>query len=421
MSLISENTLHGIVSHLAVITGRITGILPFSHLARVSGLFYARNLILAMILLPVITLSCTGEGRLAEPFRPENKEINHARGFDIEESGDFTFLTVHNPWQGAGHVTFRYVLAGRDTDTGLLPPEMSGIPVIRTPVASVICLSTTHIAMLDLIGETNTIVAVSGGEYIFNEIVRSRLENGELPDIGYDMNLDYERILELSHDVILAYGVDQEAVAWLDRLQGLGLNVVMIGEYLEDSPLGQAEWVKFVARLFGKQKLAEEKFGDIEEEYMELAQLAASKKARPVVMSGLPWRGSWFVPGGNSHFSRLITDAGGRYLWSGNPGRDNFPVGLERVLEQASVADYWINTGSALSLSDIENTDKRLAGLKPCRNGKVYNNNARLNRSGGNDYWESGIVNPHIILRDLIHILHPPALPEHEPLYYRQL
>lgn len=421
MSLISEITSQNVVSNLAIITGLITGLLVVFSPSGITGLFASRKGIPAMMLLSVIALSCAGEDRTADQFMPENKEITHARGFDIEESGSFTLLTVHNPWQGAGRVTFSYVLAGRDADPGLIPPEMSGIPVIRTPVTSVICLSTTHIAMLDLIGATNSIVAVSGGEYIFHEELRSRMENGELPDIGYDMNLDYERILELSPDVVLAYGVDQEATAWLERLQRLGIKVVMIGEYLEDSPLGQAEWVKFVARLFGKQKLAEEKFSEIEKEYMELVQLAATTDDKPVVMSGLPWRGSWFVPGGDSHFARMISDAGGRYLWGGNKGRENFPVGLESVLEQATVADYWINTGSALSLSDIENTDKRLAGLRPYRNDKVYNNNARLNRSGGNDYWESGIINPQIILRDLILILHPPLLPEHEPFYYRQL
>ena len=348
--------------------------------------------------------------------------IYHAGGFAIEESGDFTILSVINPWQGASDLVFRYVLASRDSDTGdELFLDGNKVPVIRTPVSSVICLSTTHIALLDFIDETASIVAVSGGDFIYNSGIRERREQGDLPGIGYDLNLNYERILDLNPEVIFAYGVDAEAAAWLDRLRDLGMNVILIGEYLENSPLAQAEWVKFVARLFEKQDMAAEKFSSMEKEYMQLAGLAAASGQKPVVMSGLPWRNSWFVPGGNSHFARLINDAGGRYLWDNNRGRENFPVDLEKVIEQSATADYWINTGTALSMSDIGGIDKRLTSLRPYRLNNIYNNNARLNQSGGNDYWESGIVNPHLILKDLIHILHPGILPGHEPFYYRQL
>jgi iron complex transport system substrate-binding protein len=382
-------------------------------------LIILRYLFHALFLLAAI--SCTGDGNPAPSFSPSNNQIKHARGFDIIDYEDFTFLAVHNPWQGAGNITLRYVLARHDADTGLLPPEWSGVPVIRVPVRSVICLSTTHLAMLDFIGETGSVAAVPGGDYIFHEGVRDRLGSGELQGIGYDMNLDYERILEIDPDVILAYGVDTEATASLDRLRNLGINVVMIGEYLEGTPLAQAEWVKFIACLFEKQQLASEKFSMIEKEYIDLTRLSSTLENKPVVMSGLPWRGSWFVPGGHSNFARLIADAGGRYLWEDNRARGNFPIDLEKVIEQAVFAEYWINPGAAFSLADIENTDKRLARLRPYRNRSVFNNNARLNPSGGNDYWESGIVSPHLILKDLIHILHPSVLPEHEPFYFRQL
>jgi iron complex transport system substrate-binding protein len=378
-----------------------------------------RSLMYAMILL--VVNSCTGDGNRAPSLIPSNKHIIHARGFDIMEYDGFTLLTVHNPWQGAGNITFRYVLARHDAGTILLPPEWSEAPVIRVPVKSVICLSTTHLAMLEFVGESRSVAAVSGGDLIFNEGIRDRLNSGDLQSIGYDMNLDFERILEIGPDVVLAYGVDTEATAWLDRLQKLGIKVIMIGEYLEGSPLAQAEWVKFIACLFEKQELAAEKFGNIEKEYFELARLASAVENKPAVMSGLPWRGSWFVPGGNSHFARIIADAGGRYLWDGNRARGNIPIDLEKVIEQSIAAEYWINPGAAFSLADIENTDQRLVRLGPFRNSKVFNNNARLSPSGGNDYWESGIVNPHLILRDLIHILHPSVLPGHEPFYFRQL
>jgi iron complex transport system substrate-binding protein len=140
-----------------------------------------------------------------------------------------------------------------------------------------------------------------------------------------------------------------------------------------------------------------------------------------VVLTGLPWRDSWFVPGGDSQLVTLISDAGGRYLFDTNSGRDNFPVSMETVFSKAVEADYWINTGTARSIRDIEKTDPRLAGLRPFLKGTVYNNNARTGEAGGNDFWESGIVNPHLVLKDLINILHPELIDSHQWVYYHKL
>lgn len=376
------------------------------------------------LLIPVLSLflySC-GEDDKVPAGRITGEGTGYARGFDIEVMDGHTMLTAYNPWQGASNVQLRYILVDdKKNIENITPLPEAGDKIIRTPVKSVICLSTTHIAMLDLIGETGAITAVSGGDYIYNPDIRKRLENGELTDIGYDMNLNYERILELGPDIILAYGVGAEAKAWLNRLMELGITVVLIGEYLEDTPLAQAEWVKFVAHLFDKQDLATEKFREIEKDYLELSELSKSAKERPVVMSGLPWRNSWFVPGGNSNFATLISDAGGRYLWEDDPGRENFPVDIENVIDRGSIADYWINTGTALTPADIVNTDPRLSELRPFVLDNLFNNNARLSSRGGNDYWESGTVNPHIVLRDLIHIIHPELLDGHQPVYYRKL
>jgi len=371
-----------------------------------------------IILLVFFFISCHDNSEKNHELRYDNPEVTHAMGFSVEEHDSYHIMRVYNPWQGARDVLFSYVLADYDKE---LPESLPEATLIRTPVRSVICLSTTHIAMLDFIDETAKITAVSGSDYIFNPDVRERIDMGELSDIGYDMNLDYERILELNPDIILAYGVGAEAGAWLNRLNSLGMKVVMTGEYLEGSPLAQAEWVKFIAHLFEKQDIAVERFNKIEKEYLELVELATGAETIPVIMSGLPWRDSWFVPGGRSHFASLVADAGGNYLWGGDSRRENFPVDIENVIDRGSKADYWINIGTVLSKRDIENTDKRLATLRPFRMGNLYNNNVRLNRFGGNDYWESGIVNPHLILRDIIHILHPDLLPGHEPVYYRQL
>ncbi len=396
----------------------INTITAFQFQKYTARLSIGKSAVLIIIIIALSVVACRDNIENISDRRSGNGNIVHARGFDIHEFENYRVLEVYNPWQGARDVLFNYILLQQGQELPAIIPEGK---VIRTPVRSVICLSTTHVALLDFIDETGVITGISGSEFIYNPELREKIDSKELPDIGYDMNLDYERILTLDPDIILAYGVGAEAGAWLDRLRSLGMNVIMVGEYLEGSPLAQTEWVKFIGHLFNKQDIVNEKFTKTESDYIELKRLASDVGNRPVVMSGLPWRENWFVPGGRSHFATLIDHAGGEYLWSGNTRRENFPVNIETVIEKGSAADFWINTGTATKKSEIESSDKRLVTLRPFHTDRVYNNNARLNRYGGNDYWESGIVNPQLILSDMIHILHPELLPDHKPVYYKKL
>ena len=140
-----------------------------------------------------------------------------------------------------------------------------------------------------------------------------------------------------------------------------------------------------------------------------------------MILSGLPWKGAWYVPGGKSFAAQFIKDAGGSYLWDENRSTEALPLDLEMVYEKALKADCWINPGAASSIKDILQVDKRLGGLDVIKTGMVFNNNAVVNINGGNDYWESGVTNPHLILKDLVKIFHPELLPDHNFIYYKKL
>jgi iron complex transport system substrate-binding protein len=135
-------------------------------------------------------------------------------------------------------------------------------------------------------------------------------------------------------------------------------------------------------------------------------------------MTGLPWNEIWYVPGGRSLTAAFIRDAGGRYVWDHLATTDALPMDIEKVYEKAGNADIWINCGNATSLREILAADKRLALFRPVKEKRVYNNDARLNEKGGNDYWESGVLHPDIILQDLQKIFRG----EEEGLvYYRRI
>ena len=125
------------------------------------------------------------------------------------------------------------------------------------------------------------------------------------------------------------------------------------------------------------------------------------------------------MPGGNSYVSNVIADAGANYLWSDHPGTGGIQIDFEAVYAKGISADYWINPGFASSIADIVGSDERLSDFQAVTYGHVYNSNKRVSRDIANDYWESGIVMPDVILADLVSIFHPKLLPDHELFYYK--
>jgi iron complex transport system substrate-binding protein len=162
-------------------------------------------------------------------------------------------------------------------------------------------------------------------------------------------------------------------------------------------------------------------FDHIAKEYNEISELTFHVRDKPDVMIGLPWKDVWYIPGANSFAAHFIHDAGGSYIWGDKSSNEAIPLSLEAVFEKGKDADIWINPGTAESLKEIIQMDERLSSFQPFKQNRIYNNNRVLNPFGGNDYWESGIMNPQKILADLIKIFHPEIIPEHQFVYYKKL
>ena len=368
-------------------------------------------------------ISCSSRGgqhvtAMPDTFSSDSALVEYARGFTMEKHDGITLLTVSNPWQGAQNVVYRYALCPKDK---VIQDEYASYTLIHTPVERVVCLSTTHVAMLSALGQTASIKALSGTAFVSDTIIRKSIDGGQVVDIGYDQGLNYERIISLHPDVIFAYGVGEEVSGSLARLASLGQQTVFIAEYLERTALGKAEWLKFMAAFYQCEAQAEEKFAAIRDEYLYLCRLVNDGEQKPTILCGLPWQGIWYIPGGETWMAAIIADAGGDYIWKENASRESIPISIETIVHQGSEADLWINTGAARTLAEIRAIDERLSRIKPFHAGAVYNNDARAGIHGGNDFFESGVVNPHIILKDMIKIFHPDLLPDDHLHYYKKL
>ncbi len=350
----------------------------------------------------------------------DNVQSNdYSERFIIEEFEGYSKLTVKNPWQGAKNKNFVYYI-GRDKS--LMPPDIPASGIIISPVKSIVCTSTTHVSMIDTLGGIDLVKAVSGSAFVYNRKMRERINKDKVFDIGYENGYNTELIYSIDPDVVLVYGVGSESASAFSRLINMDVPVLYIADYLEQHPLARAEWIKVYGELLDKKELAENIFRSVRDEYRAVSKTIEDSGREPArVMLGLPFKDKWFVSPGNSYISKLIEDAGGTYLWKDRRSDVSIPMSLEAVCRKALDADIWLNTGTASSLEDIRSVDHRLAELPLISGGLVYNNNKRINNYGGNDYWESGVLNPHILLKDMASIINPDLFPEYELFYYNRL
>ncbi len=351
-------------------------------------------------------------------LKGEESFTRYASGFDVSDQGSFKLVMVHDPWQNSRNVTFSYVLAENQSQ---VPDSLSDVPFIKIPIQRAITLSTTHVSMIQRLGKSNTIKGASGTDFIFDSDIRKIIDSGELLEVGYDQGLNYETIVGLNPDVLFMYGVEGSVRAISEKLAELGVIIVYCGDYLEPHPLGKAEWIRFFALFYGMEDEATGIFQEIDSAYQSLVKLASPLTAKPNVLTGLPWKDTWYMAGGKSYAARLIEDAGGNYLWKDNFSTEALPLDLESVYARAVNADIWINPGAAGNLQEIRQFDERFADLPVLQKGQIFNNNARQTEAGGNDYWESGTVRPDLVLADLMAVFHPGLLADHEFIFYRKL
>ena len=345
--------------------------------------------------------------------------INKAERLNINASDSCTIVTLLDPWQGADGVQINYYLVKR----GSRPVSVDDTSrIIYVPVRKIICMSTTHLAMITALGEEKSVAGVSGKAFVYNENLLDMIDKGLIEDVGYESTLNSELILKIKPDLVMMYGVGGESSGYSGKIEELGIKTMLNADFLENDPLGKVEWIKLFGALYCKEYEADSIYRSVSGSYNSIKDyILQETRRRPKVLAGLPFRDTWYVSPGNSHLSSFIRDAGGEYLWEGTVASAAMPMGLESVYIRSLEADYWINIGSVVSKDEIPAVDARLSTLPVFKSGNLFNNNKRITENGGNDYWESGVLNPQLILKDLSSILHPELFKDHELLYYRKL
>ena len=372
---------------------------------------------LSLCLLIVLLAACNGKKTAyISDFSNQLYTPEYASGFSIKGADGYesSIITVTNPWQGADSITTQLFIARG----GESAPEGFTGQVLEGDASRIVAMSSTHIAMLNAIGEAGRVVGVSGIDYISNPVIAANRDS--IGDVGYEGNINYELLISLDPDLVLLYGVNG-ASSMEGKLNELGIPFMYVGDYLEESPLGKAEWMVALSEVVGKRTEGGQFFGGIPVRYNDLKKRVSDTVLdAPSVMLNTPYGDSWFMPSTESYVARLVKDAGGDYIYKKNTGNASLPVDLEEAYKLTSEADMWLNVGMANSLDELRTSCPKFSDTRCFRNGSVWNNNLKTNAAGGNDYYESAVVNPDILLRDLVKIFHP-ELVEEDFVYYKQL
>lgn len=341
----------------------------------------------------------------------------YAKGYAVKHlPGNVRLVDIHDPQKEEGN-TFRYALVPRGTKPAGIPADIpADYTVIETPVKHVICMTSLQLSNFIRLDACDYVVGITSTRHLFNKEMNGRLKAGKTSKIGIEGNFDNEVIMSINPDVIF---ISPFKRGGYDAMRETGIPLVPHLGYKEMTPLGQAEWIKFIGMFIGREAEANARFAGIEKRYNELKELAAGVKKRPVVFSGEMRGGNWYAVGGKSFLAELFRDAGADYFLKDDPRSGGVTLDFETVYSRAESADYWRIVNSydgTFSYDALKSLDPRYADFRAFREKGVIYCNMREK-----PFYESMPMQPEVVLEDLIHAFHPDLLPDYKPTYYERL
>lgn len=337
----------------------------------------------------------------------------YAKGYTVKYLSDNVRLVdICDPQKEDGN-TFHYALVPKGVKPAHIPDDYT---VIETPIKRIICMTSLQLSNFIRLDACDCVVGITSIRHLFNSEMKERMKSGKTAKIGIEGDFDNELIMSVDPDVIF---ISPFKRGGYDAMREIGIPLVPHLGYKEMTPLGQAEWIKFVGMFIGQESEANAKFAAIEKKYNELKDMAANVKKRPVVFSGEIRGGNWYAVGGKSFLAELFRDAGADYFLKDDPRSGGITLDFESVYSQAESADYWRIVNSydgTFSYNALKSLDPRYADFRAFREKGVIYCNMREK-----PFYENMPMQPEIVLEDLIHAFHPDLLPGYKPTYYERL
>ncbi len=377
-----------------------------------------KTIFLKLLLIVSIVMVLAGCGKRSAniDLREGNR---YASGFSLYDSAQYRVVVVYSPWNEGGEMA-RYYLT-RDTSDAVEMTRMRGKKVMRVPLQRIGVTSCTHVGFLDAIGCVSELVGVCNPELVYTDLSAAKGQAEGTLNIGDAMAPDVECVV-LVHPDIMMVSTYAQGDATSARLEKMGVPVLYINEWMEQHPLARAEWVRLVGAFLDREAMADSVFDAVSERYEQLRTRVSewSEDKKPSIMSGQDFRGTWYVPAGNTYMGRLFSDAGASYRYEDTENEGSIPLTLEKAMTDFADADVWVGV-NARSLDELAQIDRQHTMFRAFKTGRVYHLMRRSKPSGAKDFWERGVVHPDEILGDIISALYPDNFLWWEPVFIKQL
>lgn len=362
--------------------------------------------------------SCKKEVKSKIDIPKTKSTIKYAKGFDIIDERGSRKLVIKSPYKNADG-EYIHDIIDRKNDTSRIQGFHSND--IHVPVKNIVATSTTHIPMIELLNEEESIIGFPYSNYISSNKTRALINEGKIKEVGKENSLNTEILLDLEPELVIGYSVNS-ADKSLMTLYKAGISVIYNGDWLEETPLGRAEWIKFFGVLFNKEKEADSIFNHIEKEYLQAKEIAKKATTKPSILSGaIMSKDIWNLPAGDSFVAQYLQDANTNYLWRETTGKGSLSISFESVLDKAQNADFWIAPGYFSTKEQLLKSNKQYANFNAFKNDNLYTPNLKKGTTGGVIYFELAPTRPDLVLKDIIKITHPSLLPNYEFTFFERM
>jgi len=361
---------------------------------------------IAVIALLLLLISCAGNNDNKQIEANSTAAIQYAKGFTINYFDNYTEVIVKNPWDTT-KVLQKYILVDK---TKSQPENLPEGTVVKIPVENIACFYSIDASIIQSLGDEHKIKAIAETQYVKLPFLVAGLKEGKIADIGNSKSLNIERLMDVSPDIIivssLGYG----------NLETTGIVIVENMADKEKTPLGRAEWIRFIAAFLQKDEEAETMMNDIAGRYSQLVEKAKTVDFRPTVFCEKKYGQVWWIPGGNSYMAHFLKDAGADYIWKETPETGSLEFSFETIYDKAENADYWlIRSGNDITYQDLKKEFEPYSYFKAWKEKQII-----LSNTVENNYYETGMINPDWVLADLIYIFHPElGIQEREETFFK--
>lgn len=369
------------------------------------------------LLFIIIGFSCTIEKSNSKESEHLSSIVKYANGFDIKIENGIKKLVIKSAYKGADQV-FSYTIQEKDTKENSIK---SADNTISVPIENIVVTSTTHIPMVELLDEESSITGFPYAKYVSSEKTRALIDSGSIKEIGKENALNTEIILDLNPELVVGYSVSS-ADKSLTTIKKSGINVIYNGDWLEETPLGRAEWIKFFGVLFNKEKQADSIFKEIEKNYFDAKKIASKSEIKPTILSGaIMSKDIWNLPAGDSFVAQFLKDANLDYLWKNTSGKGSLSLSFESVFDKGVEADFWIAPGYFSSKEQLVNSNQLYKKFKAFKTDNIFTPTIKKGKTGGIIYYELATTRPDLVLKDIIKITNPDLLPIYKLTFFEKM